>query len=41
VRYLAELAAGQSPGKLKPRLERRMPDVDARFANHFRKWQRK
>lgn len=36
VRYLADLEAGASPGRLSERLRRRMPDLHRRLAEHFR-----
>jgi hypothetical protein len=36
VRYLDELHAGSSPGKLSERLRRRLPDLNRRIAEHFR-----
>jgi hypothetical protein len=39
-RYLAEIQAGTPPGKLSDRLRRRVPDLERRFREHFRDWQR-
>jgi Protein of unknown function (DUF1570) len=35
-RYLSEIAARSEPGRLSDRLRRRLPDLDRRFAEHFR-----
>jgi len=36
VRYLADLAAGSDAGRLSQRLRRRLPDLNRRYAEHFR-----
>jgi len=37
-RFLADLQALTPPGLLSRRLRQRLPDLDARFAEHCRKW---
>jgi hypothetical protein len=38
VRFLADIQASTPPGLLSERLRRRIPDLDSRFADHFRSW---
>jgi len=38
VRFLADIQAHTPPGLLSRRLKRRLPDLDRRFARHFRGW---
>jgi hypothetical protein len=38
-RFLADLQALTPPGLLSRRLHHRLPDLDARFADHCRNWQ--
>lgn len=40
VRFLADIQAHTPPGLLSQRLERRLPEVQHRFAGHFRSWKR-
>jgi hypothetical protein len=40
VRFLADIAAHTPPGHLSERLRRRLPDLEARFLDHFRRWKR-
>lgn len=41
MRYVADIAAGEHPGRLGPRLEQRLPQMDAAYLQHFRGWQRR
>jgi hypothetical protein len=38
--FLADIRAHTPPGKLSDRLKRRIPDVEQKFAEHFRQWKR-
>ncbi len=40
LKFLAEIRTGSPPGKLSERLERRLPGVDKRIAEHFKNWKR-
>jgi len=40
VRFLADIQAQTPPGLLSRRLKRRLPDLERRFAAHFRSWKR-
>jgi hypothetical protein len=40
VEYLADIRRGEPPGRLPQRLRQSMPDLDARFVQHFRHWRR-
>ncbi|MHB1036652.1 MAG: hypothetical protein ACYC35_18150 [Pirellulales bacterium] len=40
VRYLADIRSGAPPGLLSQRLERRLPGVERRLAEHFTTWRR-
>ena len=40
VDFLADIRAGTPPGKLSDRLERRLPGLDKRLAQHFKNWKR-
>ncbi len=40
VKFLADIRASNPPGKLSERLERRLPGVDKRIADHFKNWKR-
>ena len=38
VRYLADIRAHTPPGQLSERLNRRLPDLNQKFVEHFRQW---
>lgn len=38
VRYVADISAGQTPGRLGPRLEQRVPQLERAYLLHFRSW---
>jgi hypothetical protein len=40
VKFLGDIRANNPPGKLSERLERRLPGVDTRIADHFTNWKR-
>jgi hypothetical protein len=40
VSALADIKANTPPGRLSRRLERRIPDTERRFAEHFKTWKR-
>jgi hypothetical protein len=40
IKFLADIRANNPPGKLSERLERRLPGVDKRLADHFKNWKR-
>ncbi len=40
LKFLADIRASNPPGKLSDRLERRIPGVDKRIADHFKNWKR-
>lgn len=40
VRFMADIQAQTPPGLLSRRLEQRLPDLERRFAAHFRNWKR-
>lgn len=39
-RFLADIQAQTPPGKMSDRIRRRLPDVEKRFVEHFRRWER-
>jgi len=41
VRFLGDIRAGTPPGRLSERLERRIPHVEKRLAQHFKDWNHK
>jgi hypothetical protein len=40
IRFLGDIRAQMPPGQLSQRLRRRIPDLDQKFAEHFRHWKR-
>jgi hypothetical protein len=38
VRYLADIQSLTPPGELSRRLRTRLPDLERRFAQHFKNW---
>ena len=40
VRFLADIQAHSPPGLLSQRLRRRLPDLDRKFVEHFKRWKR-
>jgi hypothetical protein len=40
IHFLADIRANNPPGKLSDRLERRLPGVEKRLAEHFKNWKR-
>ena len=40
VRFLADIQASTPPGLLSQRLQRRVPELERRFAAHFKSWKR-